>query len=334
MKNRTFLLGLVVLLFASSAQAQQDPMFTKYMFNTLIFNPGYAGTKEHMTATLLHRSQWVEIDGAPTTQTFTIHSPLKGKKISLGGSLLHDQIGPTKDIKLTSYYAYRIELSERSKLSFGLSASYNSYRTEFESITLANPVDEAFLNSYSKSYFNAGAGLFYYNEHFYAGLSVPHLLNASLIDPDRTVPQDEFKAERVRHYYLSAGLILPLNTSMVFKPSILIKNANLFGELGNSYRATVGAPTEFDIDLSLLMYDALWIGTAFRSSFEYFSGESSTASFDIWAAYYLRNNMTIGVAYDFPLNEISKVSSGSFEIIMGYDFAYKTSKILTPRYFF
>ncbi len=322
------------LLLALTSQAQQDPMFTKYMFNTLIYNPGYAGAKEHLSVTVLHRTQWIGLEGSPTTQTVTAHAPLKGNRAAIGGSLLHDNIGPTKDIKLSGYYAYRINFSETSKLSFGISATYNNWRTDWSKLNLASPTDPAFVADYSKDLFNAGAGIFYYNKNFYAGLSVPHLLNGSLIQPERLIEEEELQAVQIRHYYLAAGLILPINTNLTFKPSLLIKNSNLFGEFGNDAKSNVGAPTEFDIDLSILMYDALWIGAAFRSSFEYFSDDSSTDSFDIWIAYYLRNNLTIGAAFDFTTNDLDKVNSGSFEIILGYDFAYKTSSILTPRYFF
>lgn len=316
------------------SQAQQDPMFTKYMFNTLIFNPAYAGSKEHMSATVLHRTQWIGLEGAPTTQTITLHTPLKGNRVAVGGSLLHDDIGPTKDIKLTGYYAYRINFNETSKLSIGVSATYNNWRTNWSELELDSQVDPSFMGDYSRDLFNTGLGVFYYNKNFYAGLSVPQLLNGSLIQPDRIESEDELQAVQIRHYYLAAGLMLPLNSNLTFKPSVLVKNSNLFGEFGNGTKSNVGAPTEFDVDLSLLMYDALWVGVAFRSAFEYFSEESSTDSFDIWMAYYLRNNMTIGVAFDFTTNDLNRVNNGSFEVILGYDFSYKTSNILTPRYFF
>ena len=97
--KKILLLGLIVVLISNVGQAQQDPMFTKYMFNTLIFNPAYAGSKEHMSMTLLHRDQWIGLsEGRPTTQTLTLHSPIKGNRIGVGGSLLHDDIGPTKEI--------------------------------------------------------------------------------------------------------------------------------------------------------------------------------------------------------------------------------------------
>ena len=57
-----------ILLFAvNNANAQFDYMFTQYMFNETFINPGYAGSKEAMSATLLHRQQWVSFAGRPIT---------------------------------------------------------------------------------------------------------------------------------------------------------------------------------------------------------------------------------------------------------------------------
>ena len=96
----------------------------------------------------------------------------------------------------------------------------------------------------------------------------------------------------------------------------------------------VGAPTEFDIDLSLLFYEALWVGASFRSAFEGFNGDSSFDSADIWVAYFLRNGFRVGAAFDYTLTELQRPAQGSFEVILGYEFSYKESAILTPRYFF
>ena len=326
--KKLLLLGLVFFLTLTAAQAQQDPMFTKYMFNTLIFNPAYAGSKEHMSMTLLHRDQWWGLEGSPTTQTLTIHSPLKGNRIGVGGSLLHDDIGPTKEIKLSGYYAYRISFNDgKSKLSFGLSASVSNWQADWGSLVVDNLADPVFQGKQVEWRENAGVGVFYYNPNFYLGLSVPNIINK---------PYENSQATSVRHYYLSGGLILPFNLSrtIIFKPSFLIKNSNLFGEFDASGMGNVGAPTEFDIDLSFLFYEALWVGMSFRSAFEGFNGESSYDSADIWMAYFLRNGFRVGAAFDYTLTELQRPAQGSFEIILGYEFSYKESAILTPRYFF
>lgn len=332
--KKIILLGLTLVFLSNVGQAQQDPMFTKYMFNTLIFNPAYAGSKDHMSVTLLHRDQWVGMEeGRPTTQTLTVHTPIKGNRIGVGASLLHDDIGPTKDIRLSGYYAYRMSFNGgKSRLSLGVSASVNQFSANWNELVLNNSVDPVFATNPENAISpNAGAGIFYYNDHFYLGLSAPHLLNTRF-------GKEAGNAKQYRHYYLGGGLILPLNLSrtLIFKPSFLIKNSNLFGEFQDvtTQIGNVGAPTEFDIDLSLLFYEALWLGVSFRSAFEGFNGTSSFDSADIWMAYYLRNGFRIGLAYDYTLTDIRQASDLSFEVVIGYEFSYKESAILTPRYFF
>jgi len=95
----------------------------------------------------------------------------------------------------------------------------------------------------------------------------------------------------------------------------------------------VGAPTEFDIDLSLLFYEQFQVGLSFRSAIEAFDDTSSYDSADIWMSYFLPNGLRIGAAFDYPLNDVRTVSPGSFEIMIGYEFDYKEKNIVTPRYF-
>ena len=96
----------------------------------------------------------------------------------------------------------------------------------------------------------------------------------------------------------------------------------------------VGAPTEFDIDASFLFYKALWVGVSFRSSFEAIFGKSSSVdSANIWGAYNLRNGFRIGVSYDYTLTKLQSFATGSFEVMLGYDFNFDKGQITTPRYF-
>ncbi len=59
----------------SCLYAQQDALFSQYMFNKLVINPAYTGTRDALSIALVGRQQWVGMDGAPKTVTFTIHSP-------------------------------------------------------------------------------------------------------------------------------------------------------------------------------------------------------------------------------------------------------------------
>lgn len=179
--KKLIITSLALFIFFTSGLAQQDPMFTKYMFNSLVFNPAYAGAKDHLSATLLHRDQWWGLEGAPKTQSLTIHSPLESGKVGLGLSVINDQIGPTNTLSAMASYAYRIQLNE-GKLALGLQAGVMNYRSDFNKLSIDNP-DVAFMDDMTPNMWlpNVGAGVHYYIPNkFYVGVSVPHLLNLTL----------------------------------------------------------------------------------------------------------------------------------------------------------
>lgn len=334
--KKTLLAFLLLVLISTTGFSQQDPMFTKYMFNSLIFNPAYAGSKDHMAISLLHRDQWWGIEGAPKTQTFTIHSPLKDDRVALGLGVYNDKIGPTNTLSVMTSYAYRIQLG-KGKLSFGLQAGVMNWKADFTNLNLDNQADPSFMEPTPNLWKpNFGAGIFYYTELFYAGLSVPHILDFELYENPQGA-STEFMSKQFRHYFLTAGLAIPFDASRttIFKPSILIKNVGLFGEFKNEENtyANIGAPTEMDIDVSFLFYEALWIGASFRTALEAFTNTSSFDSVDFWAAYYLRNGFRVGASFDFTLNELQSPAQGSFEVMLGYEFNYKEKLVVTPRYF-
>jgi type IX secretion system PorP/SprF family membrane protein len=332
---KKFLPLLLLLFFISKhTQAQQDPMFTKYMFNSLNFNPGYAGSKEHLSMVALYRDQWLGLEGAPTTQTLSIHTPLK-ERVGIGLNISNDKIGVTGSTVGSLSYAYRIPFG-KGKVSVGLQASFMNYRTDFGKLNYRDPRfnDLSFEDDVNLWAPNFGAGIYYYSDKFYAGVSVPHLIKTDLNDASGSNTR---WAQLYRHYYFTTGMAIPIRgESLVFKPSLLIKSVGLFGDFTSSSnnQKPVGAPTEFDLDISLLFHQSLWIGAAFRSSFETFVGKTSTVdSADLWAMFYLNRGMRVGLSYDFTLTELRNHNQGSFEIMLGYDFCFEDKRVVTPRYF-
>ena len=328
------------LLFAfflqQSVNAQQDPMFTKYMFNSLTVNPGYAGSKEYISITALYRNQWWGIDGSPVTQSVTAHSPLNDK-VGVGLSIVNDKLGATGSTVANASYAYRIPFGQ-GKISVGLQAGVMNYRTDFSVLNYRDPqqndpsFDDADVNLFMP---NFGVGVYYYAEKYYLGFSIPHLINSDL-RRDEDIVTNKW-AQQYRHYYFTGGMAIPVRgDAIVFKPSFLIKNVGLFEEFASrsSSLKGVGAPTEFDIDASFLFYRAFWIGASFRSSFEAIFGKTSSVdSANIWGAYNLRNGFRIGASYDYTLTKLQSYATGSFEIMLGYDFNFNKGQIVTPRYF-
>ncbi len=330
--KRALTFTLILTFVGGFVYGQQDPMFTKYMFNSLIFNPAYAGSKDHLSVGLLHRTQWIGIDGAPSTQTITIHTPLRDERVGIGLSLINDEIGPTNTLGVNLSYAYRIPLG-KGKLSIGIQAGFENYKANFSDLILQNVDDPPFQTNEDRFLPNFGAGIYYYSKYFYIGASSPQLVEYDLRD---NIGEVNIYARQVRHYYFMMGAAIPLNgDALIFKPSILVKNAGLFKSSSKLEGfKDIGAPNEFDLDISFLFQEALWVGASVRSAFAAInSDKSSFDSADIWVSYLFTNGLRLGMAYDYPLSQLSNVTNGSIEVMVGYEFNYKTKKAVTPRYF-
>ena len=295
---------LLVSLWAGSVQAQQRMMFTQYMFNGLAINPAYAGSQESLDLTALAREQWVGLDGAPSSQTFSAHAPLRNKKIALGFLLTHDQIGVTSQTGVYGVYAYRIKLREGS-LSAGLQVGFDSYRTGFSRVLTEIEDDQHFLQDDVQALLpNFGTGLYYSTSRFYAGFSAPYLFNN--LYPGRA----QNSARQFRHWFASAGYVLDLNRELKLKPNVLVK-------------AVQGAPVEIDINANLLIREILWVGMSYRSfdALSWLVELQATPKF------------RIGYAYDMTVSPLKQVNSGSHELMLNYRVSFQKSKIITPRYF-
>ena len=305
------LLVLVLTLGSLSIIAQQAPMYTHYMNNTLVVNPAYAGSRDALTLTALYRSQWVGFKGAPVTQTITMHSPLKNKHIGLGLSVQNDKIGPTNNTSVFADYAYIIKLTEKSKLAFGLSAGLNIYHASLSSLQLDQQIDPTFQDINNHVAPNFGFGAYYSRERFYAGISVPDLVQNSYLK----VNQENLNAiigKEQRHYFLIAGALFNIIDNLAFKPTMLVK-------------VTSAAPVQADLTASFVIMKRLLVGVMYRTS-DSFGG---LVGFDITDVLHL------GYSYDWSYGlQTSNYNQGSHEIVLRYDIIFLIKKqIHSPRNF-
>jgi type IX secretion system PorP/SprF family membrane protein len=336
MMKKTLTLFTFMLLLGKMAFAQQEPMFTKYMFNSLVFNPGYAGSKEYLSVGLLHRSQWVEIEGAPITQTLTAHTPLRNQRVGVGFSVSNDIIGPSRTTSANLSYAYRIPMG-KYKLSVGLQGGVENYNANWKDVTIDDPNDLVFQQNVNIILPNFGMGLFFYSKNFYVGLSSPKLVEYDLKESGNTV-QDIY-ARSSRHFYGMIGAAIPIKgDALIFKPSFITRNVGADKRLSKlTPFKNIAAPNEFTLDLSLLFHQTLWVGVSLNSAYSIKGFEdparSSFGSSDVWVSYLLKNGLRLGFAYDYQLTELNRVTSGSFELMVGYEFDFRENKVITPRYF-
>lgn len=318
------------LAIVTGAFGQQDPMFTKYFFNSLIFNPAVAGANEHLTAHLIHRSQWLGVEGGPTTQSLSVHSPLNNERIGLGLSVVNDNFGASGVLDIGTAYAYRFPVGENLNLSVGLQAGASNWRGNWSKLTLEDGTDEVFSENLNRWLPNFGAGIYLSSERFFLGAACPRILEHDLRKNDGATP---YYAKNYRHYYTIVGAAFPLGSEqVVFRPSALVKSTGVFSQLRKyATRQDIGSPTELDVDISFFFREAFWIGMAYRTALEL--GESSNDSADLWTAFYFRNGLRLGAAYDLTLSKLNKVNNGSFEIMAGYEFDVKIKRVASPRYF-
>jgi len=314
MRKRNHIKSLIFLLLLFNThigriEAQQDPLYTQYMFNTLAFNPAYAGSRGMTSIMALSRHQWVGFEGAPSTQTLTGHMPL-GKNIGLGLSVIHDQLSPASQTGLYFDYAYRIKISENSKLSFGLKGGFNHFQLDVAQLLLASPNDPSLSNigSTSKYLPNFGFGLYLYSNKYFVGVSAPKLLENKLVNGDVQILGQA--GSEIRHYFLTGGYVFNLSEEVKFKPTILA-------------RLTQAAPVSLDANINFLFKEKLWVGAMYRMS----------DSFGGILQYQITDQLKVGYAYDMINNELRNYNNGTHEIMISYELNFKNEKVQNPRYF-
>lgn len=303
----TFLTLLVTAVFGiPSGYAQQDSQFTQYMYNTANINPAYAGQRKALSIFGLHRTQWVGLDGAPTTNTFAAHTPIENSRVGLGLSFVNDRIGPSDENSISVDVSYTVPLSETFDLSFGLKGTANLLNVDYTKLNIYNPNDPGFQNNIDNRFSpNIGAGIYVHSENTYVGLSVPNFLETKHFDNE-----DYSAASERMHYYLIAGHVFELNPNLKFKPSALMKMVE-------------GAPLQADFSANFLINEKFTIGAAYRWS----------AAFSGMAGFQVTDGLFIGYAYDAETTKLANYNSGSHEIFLRFELFSKYDRITSPRFF-
>lgn len=305
------LLSLLCVGFPERARAQYDAMFTQYMNNEMFINPAWAGSREAMGVTLLHRQQWIGFEGRPVTTTFTVNGPLYENKMGIGLSFLNEKIAVLNRNMVYLTYAYRIRTGNTGHLSFGVMGGIHIQTNRLSEITTTTSGDPQFIQDADKYVTpNFGFGIYYFTDKFYVGLSTPRLINDQIrYDEGGLVKNLTLDFKKV-HFYLTSGGIVRLTPGLLIKPQAMLK-------------AVSNAPLEFDLDLSLLFRERYWGGLAYRSN----------ADISIMAGVYITPQFLLSYAYDIPVTRINKFSSGSHELALSYLFRFSGRQIVSPRYF-
>lgn len=305
MKKIYFKLLSLGILLSTVMYSQQEAQYSMYMFNPLSVNPAYAGTRDALSIVALYRNQWTGFKGAPQTTNLTLHAPIRYTNLSLGLSIVDDRLGTTKSTGFKGDVAYKIRLNKKKHyLSFGLKGGADLFSANQTQALINDNTDATYANINNKPLFNVGAGIYYYGKRHYIGLSTPKLFENVY---ENNVSK---KFKQVKHYYLMAGIVVPINSVVKFKPSLVVK-------------AVENAPLSADVNASFLFYDRVWVGAMYRLN----------ESCGLNVVFYLNDYLTLGYAYDYTLTKLRKYNSGSHEIMLGFDLNRKQKSFKTSRYF-
>ena len=305
--KKIYFTALAALMFCMDATAQQDPHYTQYMYNMSVINPAYAGSKESLSGGLLYRKQWVEIEDAPTTGTFFLHSPV-GKNVGLGLSVINDKIGPVEETNVYADFSYTLNLGGEHRLAFGIKGGVTMHKVDFVTIynSLPDPLDGVFSeNDPNETFLNVGTGAFYYTDKYYIALSVPNMLKAKYLDYDGT----KYGTEAL-HYFLTGGYVFDLTPNLKFKPFAMVKSS-------------FDAPTSVDVATNFLFNERFEIGATYRLE-DSFGGMVNFA---------ITPGLKIGYAYDHIISDLNIETSASHEFILLFDLNFPKKVSRSPRYF-
>ncbi len=309
--KKIYLAALVALCGLADVSAQQDPHYTQYMYNMNVINPAYAGSKENLAFGLLYRKQWVDIEDAPTTATFSGHSPV-GKNVGLGLSAINDEIGPVKETNVYADFSYTLNLGGEHRLALGIKAG-----TTFHDVGLFDQVynnvpqadDPAFRENVNNTYFNVGAGFFYYTNNYYVAFSVPNMLKSKHLDITNSGNEMEFGSE-TQHYFLTGGYVFQISDNMKLKPSFMLKSA-------------FDVSPSIDGSLNALFFERFEIGATYRLD----------DSFGGMVNYAITPNLRIGYAYDHIVSDLNVTTPSSHEVMLLFDLNFPKKVSRSPRYF-
>jgi type IX secretion system PorP/SprF family membrane protein len=303
--------GVILFIFivlSCQSYAQQDAIYSQYMFNPFAINPAYAGSRNSYSAVVLHRSQWVSMPGAPVTQSFALHAPAGKSGLAWGINFAHDQIGPSRNVMAALSGAYILKFKE-SKLSFGLRGGIYNTVLDREQLNFKEQNDQLDIGGKESAMVPSfDFGVYYYMMKFYAGLSITHLTKHTFnfTDYDDSVVTN--MALR-RHLMINAGYVWEIKKNFILKPSFLFK-------------AVPGAPVNLDVNISALIYKRVWFGLSFRNNTNLvFMTEVNITDF-----------MRIGYAYDLNYDKLGNYNKGTHEVFLGFDFNLKNQQTISPRY--
>ncbi len=314
--RKSFLAGLIIFLAAAKTMGQQDPQFTQYMFNTLYYNPAYAGVEGITKLTALHRSQWLGYQptfgggGAPTSQIISISAPIFKLNSGFGAYIVNDKLGPQNNLEAQASYAYHLGIKD-GKLSVGLRLGMYSQTLNYDIYRFIDPDDPLLAGKEGKVSQvrpDLAAGIFYRKEKYYAGIGFSHLIKSTF---DFGVSQ---RNALKNHVYLTGGYFYEINFDLKFQFVTLVK--------------TDLTKTTFDIGALAYLKDTMWGGLSFR--------QSEAAIMMLGYSLLKDKSLKLGYGLDYVIKDQKAKQPTSHEFMLSYELPVNPGSgkkvVRTPRY--
>jgi len=319
MKGR--IIVLLLIMISGLAGAQQRPQYTQYIFNNYLLNPALSGMENYTDVKIGHRQQWQGINGAPTT-TFVSANMVLGDKYlwrnalslpengdppmgrnytqnytaspahhGIGIIAMNDKAGPLSFLDVTLTYAYHLKLQDALNLSLGTGVGIRRVSIDLNALSLEDPNDPALSNA-GKAQLkpDLNVGMWLYGARFFAGASMQQVLKQNL-----SFSPDYNQGREVGHYFLTAGYKLFVDDEISATPSVMLK------KVGN-------IPISYDANLKFVFRDRFWLGGSYRKG----------DSFAALAGINFSNVFNITYAYDYATSRLRSYTSGSHELVLGF----------------
>ncbi len=185
-------IGMFVALGLSPAAAQ-DPVFSQFFAAPLQLNPAFTGITYAPRVTLNYRNQWPSWPNAFVTYAATYEHPLEELNSGLGLLVMSDNAGDGiyRTNRLRGFYGYKVALSSRFFVQFGVEAGFIQTRLDWDRLVFLDQLDpltgavdsegrpglssEQRPERLSRTILDLGAGLLVYSGRIYGGVSVKHM---------------------------------------------------------------------------------------------------------------------------------------------------------------
>lgn len=291
----------ILLLGTAAAWGQQLPQYSQYIFNHYAINPAYGGTTDSWEAVSNNRLQWVGVTDAPRTFTLSVQGPTRNKKMGFGAFVYTDIVGPTRRVGAQVSYSYIFQLSEKIKLSLGISLGMNQWLLDAHKIVTNDPGDLYFSNGLIKSNdFDMKAGFWLYHDDWWVGFSAPQIIQNKLYFFDEQTSSLSIMED---HYFLNGGYTFHLHDDWDLEPSVMLKYV-------------YPAPFKFDVTLRTIWKDMLWLGAGYRTQ----------DAVTIMAGYNYKDYLSFGYSYDITTTPLKVASKGTHELMLSFKFAHVKPK--------